>query len=151
MYIGVLIDSEYYGDLYYTIKETLTEVKSEMEGIAFDANCSEITWENYFLTENNNKVARGVTDSNDDFWFVTEIFYIEEGGIYLVNWHAYDGVDFDVSEFKCWDDAYKEMEGEYYDMISDIGADKVNECYIDSYSTCIDDDNEWHLMQIVSK
>ena len=152
MYLGVMIDSESYANLICVARETLNEVKCEIESIAFDWDFGEVTWEDDFLLlKNANKVARGVTNG-DEYWLVAEIFKVNENKIYLVQWHAYDGVDFDLIEFDAWDNAYNEMKCRYYNMIEEFGINtNINQCDIDTYKSCIDDDNEWHMMQIVMK
>ena len=151
MYLGVMIDSEHYTDVTCVFRETLNEVMCTLESIAFEDDYGEVNWtDNFYLCEGR-KVKRGVTNG-DDYWLVMEIFEVEDNNIYLVQWHAYEGVDFDVIEFDTWDSAYNRMKREYYDMIEDWGIDRnKNQCDIDSYSFCIDDGNEWHMMQIVTK
>lgn len=153
MYIGVMIDSESYTELICVERETLNEVKCEMESIAFDWDFGEVTWENIpFKCEK--LVARGVAETGDynEYWFVTEIFKVNKDKVYLVKWHAYEGVDFDVMEFDTWDDAYNEMKKIYnYEMNEYEKYINKEDCYIDTYRSCIDDNVEWNLMQIVTK
>lgn len=142
MYLGVFIDSENYTQLGCVVGDTLSEVKYKL---------SEFDWSDSFVKMDGDKVLRGVVEDGD--WFsVAEVFEVDSNKYYLVYWHAYEGVDFDVMEFDTWDSAYNRMEREFYDMIEDWGIDRnKNQCDIDSYSFCIDDDNEWHMMQIVTK
>ncbi len=151
MYLGVFIDSENYTQLGCVMGDTLSEVKSKVEKYYVD----DFDWSDRFVKMNGNKILRGVTEKKDDYnlWFaVAEIFDVDSDKYYLVYWHAYNGVDFDVTEFDSWDSAYDRMKCEYHDMIEDWEIDtNSNQCYIDSYSCVIDDDVEWHMMEIVTK
>lgn len=151
MYLGVMIDSEHYTDVTCVFRETLNEVMCTLESIAFEDDYGEVNWADDFYLCEGRKVKRGITNG-DDYWLVMEIFEVEDNNIYLIQWHAYEGVDFDVAEFDNWDSAYNTMKYKYHGMIEDWEIDtNRNQCYIDSYSCVIDDDNEWHMMEIVTK
>lgn len=153
MFIACGIDSESYSTLDVIKGNTLEEVVEKVrEFLLNDFIENEITYDNDFhRREQNIKPTLRITATEDydtgEYFWVYEIFEVKPDMYYLVSWNAYDGVYFDIAEYKSEAEAGFNMYADYSCMVSELDW---NDSYIYDNSAVIDDGIRWNCWEIVS-
>lgn len=147
MYIGTFIDSDSVHDLCLIRGDTLEEVKDKFIKL-FENPFREIIFEESEPEYSENAKTRFTIEIDDDYWVVMEVFEVFMKRYYLIRWHGYEGVGFDLTEYGLEEDAYRKMKIEYKDYDD---CDYVEDRYLDSMKAEIDTGNEWCLWEIIKE
>lgn len=159
MYIGLAITSDEYTNLYWEAGSDMEQIQKALVNIVASPGATE-EWETIEKTFTNiaashGKIAecvsttrgiRGTIRSTEDDWAVIEIYEIDDNPWALVEWHAYDGVDFTVKTYPTQEEASKVMRYDAANAATQFSS--AIECW-DPCFINLDTGNEWLMYQIV--
>jgi len=141
MYIGVFIDSENIHDLGVFLGKTQEEINDQFTEYVIDMIMGGATLKREAIEYGEDRLVV----YKDDFFLVMEVFKVDDDKVYLVNWHGYDGVNFEVRDFPTKKDAYNTMREEYIEEVQ-----YMQEGYLDHDTAIIDVGTEWLNWKIIN-
>ena len=148
MYLAVWIDGEHYTEPY------IKKCESIRDGFDWFKSCMETDeTEVSYEEEGNRIVAEYPYDhgwDNDIMDFsVCEVYEIKERPYALIWWHAYNGVDFAVTEFDDFTEANEAMRSEAVDALIEWNDPEFEGVKPEDVSACVDTGDEWQCWRII--
>lgn len=150
MKLVVGIDGESYTELSHAFVETEKEAYDWVKEDVKEYNCFEIVkdgdkiYTRYYRSDFN--AVLDVVDTPS--FHVYQLFDIDESKPFVVvHWHAYDSVDFEISQFDTYRKARCYMSNSVVNIVARNEDSSIE--YFDDESSCVDLENEWMMWRII--
>lgn len=156
MYFACALDDEYYVSPSFAISDTRESVKEIIKDV-IPQYYDKVSWRKATNEEKSGYgyIERGIAQQpledleDDDSWIVMTIHEVPDTKYYLVWYHAYDGVDFQVRGYDDLTTAQNIMKSEY-EMVKLLSDDNVKQ-RTNEMLRVLDTGNEWQIWAIVPK
>lgn len=158
IYLVCTLDSEHYREPYFYFFETafeahkwvidslINETEESLEEVA-----SNLDYKN--VDGSDDQIMRIDYSFGDGEFYVYTIneIEIEDGDHLCIYHHAYDGVGFYVEKIGTLEECRNQMLDSAAKMANDFNIDITNDDIfeVNSFDSCIDDDYQWHMNNII--
>lgn len=148
MKLVVGIDGESYTELSHAFVETEQQALEWVKEDVKDYNCFNIEkdGDKIYTQYYRDEFSVGMVDIPS--FHVYQLFNIDETKPFVVvSWHAYNGVDFEITQF----DTYRKARCYMSNSVVNIAAGNEDSSieYFDDESSCVDMEHEWMMWKII--